>query len=290
MSTSQFGAVRFLDRPGGRISYTVEGHGPLVVLVPGMGDLRGTYRELAGPLIDAGYRVATTDLRGMGDGDTGFAEFGDDATAGDLLALVRELGDAPAVLIGNSMGAAAAAIAAAESPELVAGLVGFGALLRNQPSSALTRALTPLLFRGALARPWGARFWGGFYRSLNTGRTAPWLDEHVAAIVANLRQPGRLRDFRRLALALDHDASERRLGEVRAPMLHVIGALDRDFKDPAAEAAWLRSLGAEVHELDQTGHYPQAQQPDRVVPITLGFLRRLRTGDAWRMPLGGARA
>lgn len=285
MSTSHTGAARFLDRPGGRISYTLEGHGPLVVLVPGMGDLRASYRELVPPLVEAGYRVATTDLRGMGDGDTGFAQFGDDATADDLVALVRELGG-PAVLIGNSMGAAASVIVAADAPELVAGLVGFGPLLRNQPMSAPMRALTPLLFRGALARPWGAGFWGGFYRSLNKGRQAPWLDEHVTAIVANLREPGRLRDFRRLALALDHDVAERRLGEVHAPMLHVLGELDPDFKNPAAEAAWLRSLGAEVHELDEAGHYPHAQRPDRVVPIVLAFLKRLRAGDEWRAPRG----
>jgi pimeloyl-ACP methyl ester carboxylesterase len=267
----------------------VHGAGPLVIAVPGMGDLRAVNRELVDPLVDAGYRVALTDLRGMGDGDTGFAEFGDDATAGDLVALIRELGG-PAVLVANSMGGAAAAIAAADAPDLVAGLVGIGALLRNPPQNGFMRAITPLLFRGALARPWGAKFWGGFYRSLNKGAVAPWLDEHVAAIVANLKQPGRLRDFRRLALALDHDAAERRLPEVHTPMLHIVGALDPDYPDPAAEAVWLRSLGAEVHELDETGHYPQAQRPDRVVPITLGFLRRLRSDDQWRMPRGEARA
>lgn len=289
MDTSETAPVRFLDRPGGRISYTVQGTGPLMIAVPGMGDLRDVNRELVGPLVDAGYRVALTDLRGMGEGDTGFTEFGDDATAGDLVALIRELGG-PAVLIANSMGAAASVIAAADAPDLVAGIVGVGALLRNPPQSGFMRAITPLLFRAALARPWGARFWGGFYRSLNKGTTAPWLGDHVAAIVANLRQPGRLRDFRRLALTLDHDVAERRLPELQAPMLHIVGALDPDYPDPAAEAAWLRSLGAEVHELDETGHYPQAQRPGRVVPITLGFLSRLRSGDEWRMAHGGARA
>lgn len=283
MNISEAGSVRQLARPGGRISYTVQGDGPLVIAVPGMGDLRDVNRELAGPLVEAGYRVALTDLRGMGDGDTGFAEFGDDATAGDLIALTRELGG-PAVLVANSMGAAASVIAAADAPELIAGLIGVGPVLRTPPTSRAMRAVTPLLFRTALARAWGARFWGGFYRSLNRGATAPWLDDHVAAIVANLRQPGRLRDFRRLALALDHDVAEPRIPEVRAPMLHIIGALDPDYRDPAAEAAWLRGLGAEVHELDETGHYPQAQRPERVVPITLGFLRRLRNGDEWRMP------
>src|SRR5690349_19951009 len=112
------------------------------------------------------------------------------------MALVRQLGGT-AVFVANSVGAAASAIVAAEAPELVAGVIGVGPIMRNPPTSKLMRLITPLLFRGALARPWGARSWGGFYRSLNRGSTAPWLDEHVAAIVANLKEPGRLRAFRR---------------------------------------------------------------------------------------------
>src|SRR5947209_19971987 len=112
MNTSIANEVRFLQRPEGRISYTVQGSGPLVVAVPGMGDLRSTYRELVGPLVDAGFRVATTDLRAHGDSDTTFTQFGDIPTARDLVALIDELGG-PAVILGNSMGAAAAAWAAA---------------------------------------------------------------------------------------------------------------------------------------------------------------------------------
>ncbi len=36
----------FLDVPGGRIAYDVTGEGPLVVCVPGMGDMRATFRFL----------------------------------------------------------------------------------------------------------------------------------------------------------------------------------------------------------------------------------------------------
>ena len=57
----------YLDRPEGRVGYDVAGDGQLVVLVPGMGDLRAAYRFLAPALRDAGYRVATTDLHGHGD-------------------------------------------------------------------------------------------------------------------------------------------------------------------------------------------------------------------------------
>ena len=41
--------TQYLDRGEGRIAYDVTGSGPLVVAVPGMGDLRSTYRHLAPP-------------------------------------------------------------------------------------------------------------------------------------------------------------------------------------------------------------------------------------------------
>src|ERR1017187_9320138 len=116
-TTIQNTATNHLARPEGRIAYDLAGEGPLVVLVPGMGDLRAAYRFLAPALRDAGYRVACTDLRGHGDSDATFASYGDVETAGDILALIEELGG-PATVVGNSMGAAAATIAAAEQPHL----------------------------------------------------------------------------------------------------------------------------------------------------------------------------
>src|ERR1700716_826541 len=100
----------YLARPHGRLGYDVAGAGPLVLLVPGMGDLRDTYRFLAPALRDAGYRVACTDLRGHGDSDVTFASYGDVETAGDIVALIDELGGS-AVVVGHSMAARAAALA-----------------------------------------------------------------------------------------------------------------------------------------------------------------------------------
>ena len=51
MSTS------YLQRGRGRIAYDVQGEGPLVVCLPGMGDIRALYRFLTPALVDAGYRV-----------------------------------------------------------------------------------------------------------------------------------------------------------------------------------------------------------------------------------------
>jgi hypothetical protein len=58
MKTSKTKSTQFIARPEGRIAYEVAGEGPLVMLLPGMGDLRAGYRFLAPALEEAGYRVA----------------------------------------------------------------------------------------------------------------------------------------------------------------------------------------------------------------------------------------
>ena len=139
ISPTAAGGTSYLARPGGRIGYDVGGTGPLVVLVPGMGDLRAGYRFLAPALRAAGYRVACTDLRGHGDSDATFPSFGDEDTAGDVLALIGELGG-PAVIVGNSMGAGSAVLAAAGQPGLVCGLVLVGPFVRD-PAEARSQRL-----------------------------------------------------------------------------------------------------------------------------------------------------
>ncbi len=277
--------VQHLSRPEGRIAYTVDGDvtAPLVLLAPGMGDLRTTWRDLVEPLTGAGYRVACMDLRGHGDSDTTFATHGDVVTGQDLLALVEHLGG-PAVLGGNSMGAAAAAWAAAERPDLVAGLVLTGPLLRDPPASATTKAVMHGAERVAIAGPWGAALWARLYRTyFGRGNHGPWFDEHVADVKRSLQQPGHLRSFRHLALQLTHAPVEARLSEVVAPVIAFVGELDPDFTDPAAEALWLRSaIDAEVTLIPDVGHYPQHQAPQVVVADTLAFLASLpRSGSTF---------
>ncbi len=42
--------VQRIERPGGRIAYRVTGDGPLVVCIPGMGDLASSYRFTVPPM------------------------------------------------------------------------------------------------------------------------------------------------------------------------------------------------------------------------------------------------
>jgi pimeloyl-ACP methyl ester carboxylesterase len=265
--TDRIPGTAFLTRPGGRIAYDIDGSGPLVVLIPGMGDLRATYRFLAPALREAGNRVATTDLRGHGESDTTFASYGDVETAEDIAALVTEVGG-PAVLVGNSMGAGAAAIVAAEHPELVAGLVLVGPFVRNPHVSAAQR----ILMRAAMARPWVATVWNMYLPKLYAGQRPADFDSYRKEVVGNLRRPGHAAAFSRTTHT-SHAPAEAKLGDISAAVLVVMGDKDPDFPDPQAEATWIaQTLHADVVMVPEAGHYPQSQQPAITAEAILAFL------------------
>jgi pimeloyl-ACP methyl ester carboxylesterase len=263
--------TRYLARPEGRVAYDVGGDGPLVVLVPGMGDLRATYRFVAPVLREAGYRVAATDLRGQGDSDAAFPTYGDNETAADIIALVEELGG-PAVIVGNSMGAAAGVIMAAERPELVNGLVLVGPFVRNARINAMQR----LLSRVAMAPLWAATVWKSYMPRLYAGKRPADFEAYRDRVVASLRRPGYAKAFSRITHT-SHDPAEARLKDVMTPTLVVMGDRDPDFPDPKAEAAWIAEvLHGEAVVVPEAGHYPQSQQPDITANAVRGFLRSLR--------------
>jgi pimeloyl-ACP methyl ester carboxylesterase len=256
-----------LERPDGRLGYDVSGTGPLVLLVPGLGDLRATYRLLAPRLTAAGYRVATVDLRGHGDSDASFPAYGDEPTATDIAAIIDALGG-PAVVVGNSMAAAAGVLVAAAQPELVRGLVLIGPFVRVPRVGAATRLMTRL----AMTPAWAATAWNAYLPKLYAGARPADFDAYRRRIVSALRRPGYARAFVKTARTT-HAAAERALGEVRAPVLVVMGDRDPDFPDPRHEAAWIaEQLHGRVAVIGDAGHYPQSQQPDAVAAAIIGFL------------------
>ena len=259
---------RYLARPGGRVAYDLAGDGPLVVLVPGMGDLRSTFRFLAPALREAGNRVACTDLRGHGDSDSTFTSYGDAEAAGDIAALIEELGG-PAVVIGNSMGAGAAVLAAADHPALVRGLVLVGPFVRNGKMTAPQRVLLRLM----MAPWWAATSWKLYLPKLYAGQRPADFDEYRGRVVASLRRPGYARAFSQTTRT-DHASAEARLADIGPPTLVVMGAQDPDFPDPKAEADWIANVlrDADVVMVPEAGHYPQSQQPEITTDAVIHFL------------------
>ena len=259
--------TRYLSRPEGRISYDVDGDGPLIVLVPGMGDLREAYRFLAPALRKAGYKVASTDLRGHGDSDATFRSYGEVETAGDIVALIEELGG-PGVVVGNSMGAGSAVLVAAQRPDLVSALVLIGPFVRDPKVSAMSR----ILLRLAMARPWAVTSWKAYLPKLYAGRRPDDFDTYRAQVVASLRRPGHAKAFS-LTTRTSHAPAEARLADVATPTLVVMGERDPDFPDPKAEADWIaHALRGEIVVVPEAGHYPQSQRPDITTDAMLAFL------------------
>lgn len=262
-----------LNRPTGTLAYDVTGTGPLIVAIPGLGELRSAYRTLTPRLVGAGYRVATVDLRGHGGSSVAWDAYGADAMGTDVVALVEELGG-PALLLGNSYGAGPAVWAAAERPDLVAGMVLTGPFVREQTVPAPLR----LAMRLAFAGPWRVRAWDAFYASLFKAAVPGDQAEHRERLRANLREPGR---FAALSAMMNRSdaAIEARLERVRVPTLVLMGGADPDFRDPQAEAeAVAAALRGRAEVLPGVGHYPHLEVPDAMADRLLGFAREVGHG------------
>lgn len=281
--------TRRLRRPNGEIAFHVRGRGPLVLCVPGLGDLRGSYAWLEPLLLAAGYRVVAMDVRGHGDSSVGWDDHSAAAVGSDIVALLERLAgegdgegaadaDKGAVVIGTSMAAAAAVWAAAERPALVRGLVLVGPFVRDLPPSWAQRLALPLLLRG----PWRVAAWTAYYRSLFRSRRPEGLDAHLRRLRASLAEPGRFAALVAMVRASKADC-EARLDEVRAATLVLMGERDPDFPDPAAEARWLaQRLRGEARLVAGAGHYPHAERAEAVAPFVLALLARAFGGSAGR--------
>jgi pimeloyl-ACP methyl ester carboxylesterase len=270
-------AVRHLERPGGTIAFDSAGDGPLVVMLPGLGDLRQQYRFLAPDLVAAGHRAVSADLRGHGASSTGWSDYGSEAAGGDLIALIEALAAGPAVVIGTSFGAAPAVYAAAERPDLVSGLVLIGPFVRRQHTPAVMRGLLRVMTSG----PWKVWAWGAFYDTLYPSAKPADHREHRRALLANLAEPGRFEALRGMVFR-DDTAIEARLAAVRAPTLVVMGTKDPDFPDPAAEARTVAdAVSGEVALIEGAGHYPHVEMPEATSPTIARFVGAAH-GDAPR--------
>ncbi len=109
------------------------GSGPMVIAVPGMGDLRREYRYLTPYLTAAGYRVVTMDVRGHGATSPQWSDYSARAIGQDVLDLMTHLGQTRASIIGNSFSAGAALWAAHDAPEKASQAVLIGPVLRDPP-------------------------------------------------------------------------------------------------------------------------------------------------------------
>lgn len=118
--------LQTLEVNGLRMQMAVQGSGPLVLLCHGFPELWISWRSQLAALSNAGYRAVAPDMRGYG-GTTA----PDDPTAytvlhlvGDMVELVKQLGEKQAVIVGHDWGAPVAWNSAMLRPDVFRAVVG----------------------------------------------------------------------------------------------------------------------------------------------------------------------
>jgi len=248
------------------------GDGPLVLLLPGAGDLRSEHRFLAPELVARGYRVVSADLPGHGESPPA-ARYGVSETAAAITALIDHLGGGPAVVIGCSFAPAAAVWAVSDAPASIRGLVLISPHLTGDHSA--TGRLQRIAIKAAMAGPWAGALWKRLLRSWYTGRVPDDFDAELERVGAMLATPAGRRAVRDTVVA-SREGMAAKIKAVHCPALVVFGTADDHFTDPRAEASAIAAqLGAESVLVEDAGHYPHVERSDVVAPAVIAFLERL---------------
>jgi pimeloyl-ACP methyl ester carboxylesterase len=262
--------TKYLNQEKGKIAYDDKGNGSLVICIPSMGDVRGEYRFLIPQLVSAGYRAVSMDVRGIGETSTDWYDYSVVGIGKDVVALVREINAGPAIIVGTSMAAGAAVWAAGEAPDLIRGMILVGPFVRGD-GNWFVEALSSIMF----ARPWGPTLWIKYYSTLYPSRKPADFAEYSAALLRNLKEPGRLESLMQMIHASKR-ASEERIPQVHKPTLVLMGSKDPDFKNPASEAQWVAAnLKGTCAMIENAGHYPHAEMPEITGPLMLDFIQSL---------------
>lgn len=244
---------------------------PVVVLLhAGVADRR-SWREVTACLAAEGFRgqVVAYDRRGFGDtppSPPGFTHLG------DLIAVLDHVSpDAPAWLVGSSMGGALALEAAVAAPGRVAGLVLVAPAVPGAPQYPDDPPAT-----AALVERHRLAYEQRDHDEINRVEAHLWLDGPAAP---EGRVGGRVRELflAMNAVVLANEGDEQvgdadvdvweHLAELTVPVTLVYGALDADVprEEPPLFAQRLPSTA--VHRWPDRSHLPYLEDPDQTARL-----------------------
>lgn len=256
----------------GTIAYDdTGGDGPLVVMLPGAGNVRDEYRYIAPLLAADGARVATADLRGHGESSADWPSYGMVQTAADLVALLDHLDAGPATVVATSFSPTAALWAASERPDLVANLVLISAHLEAAP------VWQSIPFSLMLRGPFAGKLWASQFRGWHPGAPPADLDEQATRL-AQMMSDGQRRRAVRETLVTHRKGLAARIEGVDLPTLVVMGGADSHFKNPTSEGESIATqTSGSLHVVPNAGHYPHVEFPDDVAAAITDFLNSAST-------------
>ena len=135
LDTLQVGSIR--------MQVATQGSGPLVLMCHGFPELWFSWRQQLAALAGAGYRAVAPDMRGYGgtDAPTDIDAYTLLHLVGDMVALVKALGETQAVIIGHDWGAPVAWNAALLRPDIFRAVVGLSVPFAARGPTELLAAL-----------------------------------------------------------------------------------------------------------------------------------------------------
>ncbi len=255
-----------------------EGHGPVVLLLHGVGLSHTVWRDVL-PALAREFRVIAPDLRGHGrsaappDATYGFPEL-----EADLLGLLDRKEVDGAYVVGHSGGALLALRFALDHPERVRGLVMIS-------GSAYTDAHTR-----SVAQRWtetyqreGPDAFG--LRILKDLYYPDWIEAHLdfADQVRAAVQRQDLGPATRWSDAMSKFDEKARVPGLKVPTL-IVQAMDDQVVDASHGRILRQSIpGAQIRILAETGHMVPLERPNETTEAIAGFVRAAeaaRTGAA----------
>lgn len=259
------------------LAVTISGQGTTVVVIPGLAGSAFAFRRLSPLLTAAGHRVVIVEPLGMGtSGRPERADYTLEAQAGRVASVLDTLGIQAALVMGHAVSGSIALRLALARPDLVRGVVLLEGGVAEQ---AATRGFR----RAMLFAPW-IKMMGGqglirkqIRKSLVKSSADPgWITDEViegysSGPTTNLDQT--LRSYLKMADAHDRIRLAPRLGQLRMPVLLILGAAPHEGGPEAKEVELLSSgvSSFSMHLVAQAGHHIQEERPSELASLISAF-------------------
>jgi pimeloyl-ACP methyl ester carboxylesterase len=262
---------RFVSVDGVRTYYRVQGQGPALVLLHGLGSSHLTWQASIAALAER-FTVYALDLPGFGYSDKPAGYASARQTAAFVDRWLSTLGLEQATLVGHSMGGAIAMWLAIEHPARVERLVLVNATEIGD-SAAIFRLLAIPIVGQLLLETTTAT-------TLRLLMADPYVQKHVltpelAATYAGFYwTPGARRALIEHSRAYDADRAALlpRLDHLDVPALIVWSDRDPYFPLAVGQELLARLPSARLEVISDAGHLPQEEQPARFGRIVLDWL------------------
>lgn len=266
----------FVDHGNARLYYETAGQGvPFVMIHAGVADSRQWNNEFE--FFARNYQVVRYDMRGYGKSEPVDGEFNH---MDDLIAVLNALEiREPVILMGCSMGGGLAMDFALTHPSRVKALI----LVGSGPRGLELDVPSPAKFADAekafeagdldLVAEIETQIWFD-----GTGRTPEQVNQGMRKLLYEMNRQALAHEAKQLGQRLPNAETPAfdRLGELKIPVLIIVGAHDTPYILAAADYMAERIPSAQKVTIEDAAHLPNMDHPEKFQAIVMKFLEGLR--------------